>query len=92
MGRDQDDPPDTAGTADVLRALWSAKPEDGEQLAETLPEAKACRNMKNISFDGMADPGSDLREAWRERLAREGKLSTSGDSIRDLVLGADTPR
>ena len=48
--------------------------------------------MKHVSFDGMADPGSDLREAWRERLAREGKLSTSGGSIRDLVLGTSTPR
>jgi hypothetical protein len=92
MGRERNHSPDAAGTADVLRALWSARADDGEQLAETLPEAKACRNMKNISFDGMAEPGSDLREAWQERLAREGKLSTSGDSIRDLVLGTETPR
>jgi hypothetical protein len=33
-----------------------------------------------------------LRQAWRERLQREGKLNTSGGSIRDLVLGADAPR
>ena len=44
--------------------------------------------MKDVSFDGFAEPGSDLREAWRERLEREGKLSTAGGSIRDLVLGS----
>ena len=44
--------------------------------------------MKHVSFDGMAEPGSDLRAAWRERLEREGKLSAEGSSIRDLVLGS----
>ena len=44
--------------------------------------------MKDITFDGYAEPGSDLGSAWRERLKREGKLSTSG-SVRDLVLGSD---
>jgi hypothetical protein len=43
--------------------------------------------MQAVSFDGLAEPGSDLRQAWREKLAREGKLSTSGGSIRDLLLG-----
>jgi len=37
----------------------------------------------------MAEPGSDLRGAWRERLRREGKLTTSGGSLRELVLGPD---
>jgi len=39
-----------------------------------------------LRVDGFAEPGSDLRVAWREKLAREGKLSTSGQSISDLVL------
>ena len=43
--------------------------------------------MKDITFDGFAAPGSDLGAAWRDKLAREGKLSPSGQSIRDLVLG-----
>jgi hypothetical protein len=48
--------------------------------------------MQNVSFDGLAEPGSDLRDAWRERLAREGKLSTSGGTVRDLVFGpAESP-
>jgi hypothetical protein len=75
----------------VLRAMWSA---DGERVAdadEDFLAKKPCKNMKDVSFDGMAEPGSDLRSAWRDRLAREGKLSISGQSIRDLVLGADAP-
>ncbi len=76
----------------VLRAVWSADDQPAEDLEETLIPKKACKNMNDVSFDGMAEPGTDLRQAWRERLEREGKLSTSGGSIRDLVLGADTPR
>jgi hypothetical protein len=43
--------------------------------------------MAGITFDGYAEEGADIRVAWREKLAREGKLNTSGGSIRDLVLG-----
>ena len=45
--------------------------------------------MKDVSFDGLAEPGSDLRAAWRERLEREGKLEhRRAAPIRDLVLAA----
>jgi hypothetical protein len=77
---------------EVLRAVWSAAGETGAALDDELPAKKVCKNMKDVSFDGLAEPGSDLREAWRDRLAREGKLNTSGHSIRDLVLGPDAPR
>jgi hypothetical protein len=70
----------------VLRALWAADGASGSELEELRP-AKACKNMKHVSFDGMAEPGSDLRDAWRDRLEREGKLSKSGQSVRDLVFG-----
>ena len=43
--------------------------------------------MKGVTFDGYAEPGSDLGSAWRDKLAREGKLRTDGESLRDLVLG-----
>ena len=59
------------------------------ELDDDASPTKSCKNMQNVSFDGLAEPGSDLTGAWRERLAREGKLSTSGGSIRDLVLGPD---
>ena len=72
---------------DVLRALWSA---EGQELAEvdedcTPQNQKACKNMKGVTFDGFAPAGSDLGQAWREKLQREGKLSQG--SLRDLVLG-----
>jgi hypothetical protein len=77
--------PDEA--VDVLRAVWGADGQGSQELDEACGPAKNCKNMKDVSFDGLAEPGSDLRGAWRERLRREGKLSTSGGSIRDLVLG-----
>jgi hypothetical protein len=78
---------------EVLRTVWSAEGTTTDDLDEALPPpAKACKNMRDISFDGMAEPGSDLREAWRDRLEREGKLNRTGGSIRDLVLGTDAPR
>jgi hypothetical protein len=43
--------------------------------------------MKDVSFAGFAEDGGDIRVAWRATLEREGKLSSAGDSIRDLVLG-----
>ena len=61
-----------------------------KSLDEDCSPTKSCKNMKDITFDGFAEPGSDLRTAWKQKLAREGKLRTSGDSIRNLVLGAET--
>jgi hypothetical protein len=82
--------PDEA--VDVLRSVWAAEARAESPASADLDEAvgrtKSCRNMQLVSFDGMAEPGSDLRDAWRERLEREGKLSTSAGSIRDLVLGS----
>jgi hypothetical protein len=75
---------------EVLRALWSA--EDKAQAKAELDEAcgpqKSCKNMKDVSFDGFAEPGSDVGAAWRSKLAREGKLVDNGTSLRDLVLGS----
>jgi hypothetical protein len=48
--------------------------------------------MVDVTFDGFAEPGSDIGAAWRAKLAREGKLNTSGESIRDLVLRATESR
>jgi len=80
---------DATDERQVLRSIWAA---EGQRLDvdEDVSPTKACRNMKDVTFDGLAEPGSDLKSAWRDRLAREGKLSTSGGSIRDLVLGSAT--
>jgi hypothetical protein len=75
----------------VLRGIWTAQ---RPPAADIRPGAgKVCRNMKNIGFgadDGgsTAGPvGDEQRAAWRERLAREGKLVTGSTSLRDLLLG-----
>jgi hypothetical protein len=77
---------------EALRAVWAAGGQRSEDLDEACGPTKSCRNMKDVSFDGMAEPGTDLTAAWRERLRREGKLSASGGSIRDLVLGRTDQR
>ena len=76
-------------TVEVLRAVWASDDDARAELDEVCGPAKTCRNMKDFSFDGMAEPGSDLGAAWRDRLRREGKLGAPGGSVRDLVLGAD---
>ena len=76
----------------ALRAVWAAEGQRSEDLDEAAGPTKSCRNMKDVSFDGMAEPGTDLTAAWRERLRREGKLSESGGTIRDLVLGRTDQR
>ena len=77
---------------EVLRAVWAAQGESSADFDEDCSPTKACKNMVGVSFDGLAEPGSDLRSAWRDKLAREGKLSTSAGSIRDLVLGSGESR
>ena len=74
---------------DVLKAVWAARGESSADLDDDCSPTKSCKNMQSVSFDGLAEPGTDLSGAWRDRLAREGKLSTSGGSVRDLVFGTD---
>jgi hypothetical protein len=73
-------------TGDVLQSVWMVS-HDHNDMDEDCSPTKPCRNMKDVTFDGYAEPGSDIGAAWRAKLAREGKLSTSEGSIRDLVLG-----
>lgn len=79
------------GDLGVLRAVWDADPEAVAELEAQFAPKKSCKNMKHVSFDGMAEPGSDLRAAWRERLEREGKWNSGGGTVRDLVLGDAVP-
>ncbi len=74
-------------STEVLRNLWAADASSRDEVDAICGPQKHCKNMKDVTFDGLAEPGSDLGSAWRAVLAREGKLSTSGGSIRDLVLG-----
>jgi hypothetical protein len=80
----------TTSGEQVLRTLWEVDEatDAARELDETTP-AKVCKRMRGVTFDGMAEPGTDLRQAWRDLLAREGKLQGSGETIRDLVLGRE---
>lgn len=72
----------------VLRALWS--PDEATEAALELDEstpAKVCKRMRGVTFDDMAEPGTDLQESWRRLLRREGKYADSGETLADLVLG-----
>ena len=77
---------------EVLRAVWAVDEAARAELDDECGPTKSCKNMKDVTFDGYAEPGVDLTGAWRERLAREGKLRASEGSVRDLVLGSSEPR
>jgi hypothetical protein len=73
-------------SVEVLRALWRAEGTESLKLDDDFGPQKACRNMKDVSFEAMAPPGTDVGQAWRDQLAREGKLRDGG-SLGDLLLG-----
>ena len=74
--------------SDPTISMWSSPAEDQVLLDADCSPSKTCRNMVGITFDGFADADTDLRSAWRATLEREGKLSGSDASLRDLVLGS----
>jgi len=82
---------DARDPREALRAIWDARGESGALLDDDASPTKFCKNMNGVTFDGFAEPGTDLRAAWRDRLAREGKLAPGGESVRDLVLGDSDP-
>ena len=72
--------------AEALRAIWQGTPQDTSALDEECNPNRACRNMKDVTFDGFAEEGVPLATAWRNKLAREGKLGTG--TVGDLVFGS----
>jgi hypothetical protein len=77
---------------EVLRGIWTARGQSSADLDEAFGPARSCKRMADIGFAGLAGDGEsegtgDLRAAWRATLRRDGKLSDSGGSIADLVLG-----
>lgn len=72
---------------EVLREVWRSQGQTAADLDEC---EKSCKRMTDagVGFDDFA-AGEDLAAAWRARLEREGKLSRSGGSVRDLVLGPE---
>jgi len=74
---------------DVLREVWRGDGQGAADLDDGCGQ-KSCKRMDDagVGFDDFADGDEDLTTAWRARLAREGKLSRDGGTIRDLVLGS----
>ena len=87
-GRGNDEPDEAV---EVLRGVWTASGQTSEDLDELFGTPKSCKNMQNVGFDALAGADGDLRSAWRTTLEREGKLSRSSGSIKDLVLGSAEP-
>jgi hypothetical protein len=82
-----------AEALNVLREIWRSSGQTAADLDDAC-EQKSCKRMDDagVGFDDFGDGGDDLLAAWRARLAREGKLSHAGGSIRDLVIGPAEPR
>jgi hypothetical protein len=72
---------------EVLRGVWSAQGQTIADLDEHTGPGKSCQRMAGVGFGGTPGDDEDLRAAWRDRLRREGKLSTESGSVRDLVFG-----
>ena len=72
---------------EVLRGVWSAQQQTAADLDDDCGNTKTCKKMADVGFGGMAGPDEDLHSAWRNQLAREGKLNTGGSGVADLVLG-----
>lgn len=73
---------------EVLREVWRSSGQRSVELDDASGEGKSCKKMAEVGFDEFAAGEADLQTAWRARLEREGKLSESASSIRDLVLGS----
>jgi hypothetical protein len=76
---------DENATASVLRELWDGQGSSRAEVEAACGVTKTCRNMKHVSFESMAEPGTDLGAAWRDKLRREGKLDDGSSSLGDLI-------
>ena len=83
----------------ALRGIWKAQGQTSADLDETCGNTTACKSMDAVGFHGLADDtelptkanpsvGNNLRAAWKTKLEREGKLSSQGGSVRDIVFGS----
>ena len=81
---------DPANALQVLRAVWGTQGQTAASLDDETGEKKSCKRMADagVGFDDLAAGEEDLSSAWRARLEREGKLNSSGGTIRDLIIGS----
>jgi hypothetical protein len=73
----------------LLTSIWASSADGEIEIDEDCSPTKQCRNMRDITFEGFAEAGTDISTAWKMVLAREGKLTPGAETIRDLVLGHD---
>jgi len=66
----------------ALSSIWQAQGEKMEELDEECNPNKACRNMKEVTFEGfIQEEGKTLATAWRETLIRDGKLGAASIGV-----------
>jgi hypothetical protein len=70
-------------------AMWSTPDADQVLLDADCSPTKTCRNMVGVSFNELAEPGTDLAAAWRATLQSEGKVADGSSTLADLVF--DSP-
>ena len=68
-----------------LSDIWASQSFNLPQLDEDCAPNKVCKNMKDVTLDGFATEGGDIRAAWKETLKREGKITEGSNSIGDLI-------
>ncbi|MEX2324163.1 MAG: hypothetical protein WD576_00295 [Nitriliruptoraceae bacterium] len=73
----------------ILQALWQAQGSPDVALDEECSPTKVCRNMQGISFEGYGEEGTDPRTAWRQQLAREGKLNSDAPTLGQTIMSKD---
>jgi hypothetical protein len=71
---------------DVLREIWRAR--DQTDLSEFTGHGKSCKAMRHVGNEPVDD---ELRAAWRDRLAREGKSRPDGTTVGEIVMGRHEP-
>jgi hypothetical protein len=86
MSRESDETGQAGQTLSVLRDIWHAR--EQTDLDGLFSHTKSCKAMANVGFQGgrNAPVDDDLRTAWRDKLAREGKLHPNGESLRDMLF------
>ncbi len=78
-----------------IQSIWSVNSDEISKIVEIEEECgptKTCKNMKEITFEGFAESGGSLSDAWKATLAREGKLNEGKGSIKDIILGSKENR
>jgi hypothetical protein len=72
---------------EVLRAVWRGQGQASGNVDDEAGDVRSCKRMSDVGFEGFGAGEAELKDGWRATLAREGKLSPAGGSVRDLVLG-----